>query len=504
MDKDTAIDVALVGAGPVGLFLARELTRHGHRVRLFEQRAQQSEHSKALAIMPRTMEIFELAGTVAPFEVAANRVTAASIVSHQHELGTIPFAPQESHYRYVAMVPQDVTERILLDALLAAGGRVEYETTLVDLERREDGATLVLRGAAGEERCEARYVVGCDGAHSSVRHLLDFPFEGAEYQQTFVLIDAETTGDDRANVMQLCPHELGPIAVFPMSARRRRLVAAVAPDFKGEPTLELANALLAERGPKGLRAESLVWASTFRVQHRQTPSMRIGCVFLAGDASHIHSPFGAQGMNTGLQDAWNLSWKLDYVLKGWGTDTLLESYSLERHAIAKRVIAVTDALTRAMSTPSAIAQAARNVAIPLLTRFEPFRHLFVSNLSELGISLAGSPIVAGAGRRAPDDLVRTTAGEARTYEVLAGRYLVICPAGADALTKAARALATEFSDAVRVCIAASADERDLRLVRPDAYVAFENAGGRGESAIADLRRLLATHLASNPGAATTA
>ncbi|MGD0472069.1 MAG: FAD-dependent monooxygenase [Candidatus Velthaea sp.] len=491
---DQPIDVAVVGAGPVGLFLARELIRRGHAVRLFEKNTHQSEHSKALAIMPRTMEVFELAGVVAPFEAAANRVIAASIVSHKRELGRIPFAPHESRYPYVAMVPQDVTERLLHDALIAAGGRVEYATELVRIDQRNDGATLHLAAAGVESACEARFVVGCDGAHSTVRHLMDVPFAGNEYAQTFLLVDAEISGDQHGDAMQLCPHESGPLAIFPMSVSRRRLIAMVPPDFPNQPTLEQANDLLLRRGPRGLRAEKILWSSTFRIHHRQTPHMQQGRLFIAGDASHIHSPFGAQGMNTGLQDAWNLAWKLDFVLRGWGSDGLLDTYSLERHPIAKSVIFVTDAITRAMSTPNMLAQTARDTFIPLLTRLAPFRRVFVSNLSELGVSIGGSPIVDGPGRRAADAIVRIGGVRKRTYEVLGDRYLLICPAADAAVASAADALARNYGNAVSVCTPGTDDERRVRLVRPDAYVAYDRVLGEGAAAFAAIRRLLRTQV----------
>jgi 2-polyprenyl-6-methoxyphenol hydroxylase-like FAD-dependent oxidoreductase len=490
------LDVAIVGAGPVGLFLARELIRNGHSIRLFEKNAHQSEHSKALAIMPRTMEVFELAGIVAPFEATANRVIAASIVSHGRELGRIPFAPRESRYQYVAMVPQDVTERLLYDALLAAGGSVEYLTELTGIDQHGDSATLHVSKGGADGSCEARYVVGCDGAHSTIRHLMNVPFAGKEYAQTFLLVDAEMSGGDGGDAMQLCPHQAGPVAIFPMSATRRRLIAMVAADFPNEATLEQTNDILRKRGPRGLRADKILWSSTFRIHHRQTPQMQQGRLFLAGDASHIHSPFGAQGMNTGLQDAWNLAWKLNFVLRSWGRDTLLETYSLERHPVAKGVIVVTDAITRVMGTASVPAQIARDVLIPLVSRLPAFRRVFVSNLSELGVSIGGSPIVDGAGRRAPDASIRVDGADARTYEMLAGRYMLIHPAGDPALTTTFGALAREFGGAVRVCSADAGSKRRVRLVRPDAYVAYDRPLGDSERQCADIRRVLKTHLRS--------
>src|SRR5262249_12106774 len=152
-----------------------------------------------------------------------------------------------------------------------------------------------------------------------------------------------------------------------------------------------------QRGPRGIEAQSLHWSSYFRIHHRNVEQMRVGRIFLAGDAAHIHSPFGGQGMNTGLQDVWNLAWKLDLVLNGLGNEQLLDSYCSERLPVIKEVIETTDFLTKAMGTPNKFAQALRNHVIPIVSRLPPFRHAFVQRLSELAIAYPGSPIVEGPG-----------------------------------------------------------------------------------------------------------
>ena len=172
---------------------------------------------------------------------------------------------------------------------------------------------------------------------------LKIPFEGGEYHQAFLLADVETNTDVPADEMQLCPSELGPLAIFPMSSIRRRIVATIDRQEGTAPSLDLVQRILAERAPIGLEARSLRWSSYFRIHHRVAIDLRKGRMFIAGDAAHIHSPFGGQGMNTGLQDVWNLVWKLDLTLRGHGErQELLESYSAERRPVIKQVIETTD------------------------------------------------------------------------------------------------------------------------------------------------------------------
>jgi 2-polyprenyl-6-methoxyphenol hydroxylase-like FAD-dependent oxidoreductase len=303
-----------VGAGPVGLFLANECARRSLSWRIVEQNAGQSQYSKALAVMPRTLEILDMAGVVEPFLTAANRTT---------NVAKLIFAPAQSPYPFIAMVPQNVTEALLVEELRRKGGAVEYETTLVSAVQTEDGVVASLERCGERFSVNARYVVGCDGAHSTVRKLLGLPFEGAEYDASFMLADVETNAALARDEMQLCSHEEGPLAIFPMSSTRRRIVATVKHANGTAPSLDLVRAILAKRGPEGIEAHALNWSSYFRVHHRHVARLQAGRIFVAGDAAHIHSPFGGQGMNTGLHDAWNLAWKLDLTLRGHARAALI-------------------------------------------------------------------------------------------------------------------------------------------------------------------------------------
>ena len=470
IDTGTDTDVLIVGAGPVGLFFANECARRGLRWRLVEEHSTQSEHSKALAIFPRTLEVFDMAGVVAPFLEKANLVTKVSVVTHEHTLAQMQFAPEESTYRFVAMVPQNVTEELLVDELRRKGGDVEYETKFVSAEELSDGgglsATLDHNGKTIKVR--ASFVVGCDGAHSAVRHLLNIPFEGGEYADSFLLADVETNESLPADELQLCPSELGPVAIFPMSAVRRRVVATVAQTEGDAPSLDLVRKVVAERAPKGIEVRSLNWSTYFRIHHRYVSRLRVGRYFIAGDAAHIHSPFGGQGMNTGLQDVWNLVWKLDLFLRGHGNEELLDSYSAERLPVIKNLIEMTDFLTKALGTPSKLAQALRNTVIPMVSRLAPFQHAFVQRLSELGIAYKGSPIIEGPGKRYFDDSLRGGDG-------IRSRFLLMFDNAADSSSQeAAKQLVTSFDDIVELRLTHC---KGVMLVRPDGYVAYSAGGG---------------------------
>ena len=458
-------DVLIVGAGPVGLFLANECARRNMRWRLIEERSSQSEHSKALAIFPRTLEIFDMAGIVAPFLEKANRVTKVTVMIRDHRLAHMTFEPDESPYPFVAMVPQDVTERLLLEQLRRKGGDVEYEAKFILAEQDDQHVDVTIENKGKSTQVRAAVVVGCDGAHSAVRHQLNLPFEGAEYQGSFLLADVETNDALPADEMQLCPSEFGPVAIFPMSPTRRRVVATVENTEGDVPSLDLVRKVLAQRAPGAIEARALHWSSYFRIHHRQVARLRQARMFIAGDAAHIHSPFGGQGMNTGLHDVWNLVWKLDLFLKGCGNEELLDSYGSERLPVIRNVIETTDLLTKVMGTPNKFAQAVRNTVIPMVSRLSPFQHAFVQRLSELGVAYRGSPIVEGPGQRYFDDSMRGGEGIRSHFLLILG--IETEPSAKDA----ARQLAESFSDLVELRFA---HDQGLMLVRPDGYIAYSS------------------------------
>jgi 2-polyprenyl-6-methoxyphenol hydroxylase-like FAD-dependent oxidoreductase len=477
----TDTDVLIVGAGPVGLFLANECARRGLRWRLVETRASQSEHSKALAIFPRTLEILDMAGVVDPFLEKANRVTSVAVMTHERTLAHMPFTPAETPYPFVAMVPQNITESLLAKQLQDKGCVIEYETTFVSATQHDDYVSVTLDTKGRPSSLTAAFVVGCDGAHSAVRHLLNLPFAGAAYDDSFILADIESNETLPANQLQLCPSELGPVAIFPMSATRRRIVASIKNPEGDVPSLEVVQKILAERAPVGFEARALHWSTYFHIHHRQVAQLRVARIFIAGDAAHIHSPFGGQGMNTGLHDIWNLIWKLDLVLHGHGNEQLLDSYDTERLPVIKQVIATTHLLTRALGTPSKLAQLLRDAVIPMVSRLAPFQHAFVQRLSELGVAYHDSPIVEGPGERYFDDSLRGGDG-------IRSRFILVLSNDVESsTTEVAMQLVRSFADIVELRMA---QRQGVTLVRPDGYIAYAAHNADRIAALATVRLLL--------------
>jgi FAD binding domain-containing protein len=266
-----------------------------------------------------------------------------------------------------------------------------------------------------------------------------------------------------------------------MSAVRRRIVATIDHPQADTPSLDLVRKILAQRAPGGIEARALHWSSYFRIHHRNVSKLRIERIFIAGDAAHIHSPFGGQGMNTGLHDVWNLVWKLDFFLHGHGNERLLDSYSAERLPVIKHVIETTHLLTKVMGTPNKFAQALRNTVIPMVSRLAPFQHAFVQTLSELGIAYRGSPIVEGPGKRYFDDSLRGGNG-------ITSRFLLVIGDDEEVSARqAAKQLCECFSDIVEL---RPSRHPGITLVRPDGYIAYSADSGDRVARLASVRSLL--------------
>lgn len=511
-----SMPLLIVGAGPVGLTMGCELARHGVAFRIVDQAPERSKTSKALAIFPRTIEVFETMGVVDTFLREGHRLFGLQIQNREERLAQIDFASIASPYPFVLSLPQAETERILIDRLQSLGIEVERNVTLTGLAHTPSAVSASLRHGDGhDEVVETPWLLGCDGAHSGTRHALELPFEGAQYRESFVLADVRVDSPLSRKQAHLFFSSEGLFAIFPLGRERARIIVAVNPagreQAQPDVTLEEIQGYARERGPAGLQVSEPVWMSRFNISHRKVQSFRKLRIFLAGDSAHIHSPAGGQGMNTGIQDSFNLAWKLALVVQGRAPVELLSSYNNEREPIAKSVLNLTDRITRFATVRNPVAQSVRNFLLPVVGQLEFVQDNIADRMTELAVNYRRSAIVEHhgggalrAGDRAPDcDLRAGDQQSQRLVELFRDtRHVLLIFLGADARrwqeeNVQIRALGEAFAEVICSYSLARGRGGDadgisnlledvtgaahlsyglpnggLMLVRPDGYIAF--------------------------------
>jgi 2-polyprenyl-6-methoxyphenol hydroxylase-like FAD-dependent oxidoreductase len=335
-------DVLVIGAGPTGLTLAAALAARGTAVTVLDRLAEGANTSRAAVVHARTLEVLERVGVADRLVACGVRAPRFTIRDRDRVLVPVEFGGLPTKYPFALMVSQAVTESVLLGRLEELGGRVMRPRSVVDVVQDPEGVTAVLEGG---ERIRARYLVGADGMHSVVRERAGIGFSGGSYADAFVLADVRLSGGASDTEVVLYFSPAGMVVVAPLPGGAHRIVATVE-DAPEHPTREFVQALLDARGPARERAvvTELSWGSRFRVHHRLADRYRAGRVLLAGDAAHVHSPAGGQGMNTGIQDAAALADALGVVLAG-GADDALDSYADTRRPVAEEVVAFADRLT---------------------------------------------------------------------------------------------------------------------------------------------------------------
>ena len=421
-----AHDVLIVGAGPVGLTLACDLQRRGIRCRVVDGAQHLAQQTKAVGIQARTLELLAKMG-IAGTAIARGLTTSLfSIYSDGKRLIRIDFQEhlRGSPYPYVLMLPQNETEEILTEHAHSLGTSVEWQTELIGLTQVEHGVEAVLRRPDGDEHVQVASLVGCDGAHSTVRHLLGLQFVGTTVEQSFASFavgNVRLTWDLSYEEVFAFLHRGNFIGYFPMANGRHRVVIAYAPDEApaGDVTLDEIRRAIQTCGPAGTRASEPADLTRFHINQRRTEHYQVSRVFLAGDAAHIHSPIGAQGMNTGIQDALNLGWKLALAVKGHASARLLESFALERQRVGEDLLRATDLTTHLALTRNPLLLALRDTLTPALFASLPVAaHRLAESLAEMNVAYPYSPITVDerqhkralrAGDRAPDALVQTGA-----------------------------------------------------------------------------------------------
>jgi 2-polyprenyl-6-methoxyphenol hydroxylase-like FAD-dependent oxidoreductase len=390
--------VLVIGAGPVGLTMAAELARYGVPVRIIDKNAARTDKSKALVVWSRTLELLEQAGAVQPFLANGHQLHAANMYSGSRRIARIDFSSIRSTYAYALMLPQSKTEELLEAHLAGLGVQVERQTEAFGFQQADDGVEVTLHDAKGaSETLRTPWLIGCDGAHSLVRHRLGMEFEGSTLQTDWVLADIHLRGWPVPDAeLAVYWHSDGILAAFPISPGRFRVIADIgtATGTKPpDPDLARIQAIVDRRGPGGVTVLDPLWLSGFRINERKVTAYRKGRVFLVGDAAHVHSPAGGQGMNTGMQDAFNLSWKLAMVIHGNARPkTLLDSYSVERSAVGRKVLEDAGRLTALAMLRNPLAQAVRNTAGSLLLSLPPLREAMARNFSEIDIHYPHSPL----------------------------------------------------------------------------------------------------------------
>ncbi|MFJ9700395.1 FAD-dependent oxidoreductase [Streptomyces fradiae] len=464
-------DVAVVGAGPTGLLLAGDLAAAGLRVTLVERRpADTGTLTRAFGVHARTLEVLDARGVADELAGTGSRLTRLRLFGRAR----LDLAGLRSRFPYLLVTPQYEVERVLRRRAEEAGADFRYETALRSLRQDAEGVTAELDGpGGGTSTLRVRYLVGADGLRSTVRELLGLPFPGAAVIRSMVLADVRFTRepDDQVAVEAadgafafMAPFGDGWYRVMGWDRDRE------APD--GEPVgLQEVRDIVRRAHGTDYGMHDPRWLSRFHSDERQVPAYRTGRVFLAGDAAHVHSPAGGQGMNTGLQDAANLSWKLAAVLRGRAPapEALLDSYHAERHPVGRAVLRSSGGILRLAMADTPARRALRAAVTGLLGAARPVSGRAVGQLTGVGIRYRAArgahPLT---GRRAPDLALE----EGRLYELLRkGMFVLVRPQG-----RAAAAARTPPASAVAGDVLHATWARPGRgttlLVRPDGYIAW--------------------------------
>jgi 2-polyprenyl-6-methoxyphenol hydroxylase-like FAD-dependent oxidoreductase len=386
----TETGVLIAGAGPTGLTLACALVAQGVDIVLLDQAERGGNTSRAAVIHARTLEVLEDLGVSDELCRRGVVVPRFTIRDRDRVLLSVPFGGLPTRYPYTLMLPQNLTEEVLAARLAALGGTVHRRHRLVDLEVGDSGVTATVAGPDGTpHRVRARYAAGCDGMHSVVRARSGIGFSGSRYEESFVLADVRMTWPFPRDEVDLFFSPKGLVVVAPLPESRFRIVATL-DDAPEQPTAADVQDLLDARGPSTApaRVGEVVWSSRFRVHHRVADAFRRGPVFLAGDAAHVHSPAGGQGMNTGIQDAVALGGLLAAVSTGHAGEETLDGYGSSRRPVAAGVVAMTDRMTRAATARNPVVRAVRNTALRVAGRVPAVRRKLAMSLSELSVDEA--------------------------------------------------------------------------------------------------------------------
>jgi 2-polyprenyl-6-methoxyphenol hydroxylase-like FAD-dependent oxidoreductase len=399
------LPILIAGAGPTGLNLALSLVSRNIPFRILSSAAGPGEHSRAMVVQARTLEFYDQLGFARDVVqqgvvVKTAHISGATTSSSAPEFAAFHFddlGSGLSPFPFLLAYPQDDHERFLLSRLQAAGISVEWNTRLTGLRESDNRIYGAIQHHDGrEEEVEAAYICGCDGAHSCVRQSLGLEFPGGTYSQRFYVADVKITrGFDRDGYFHLGEHLLALMLPVRLSGMQR-LIGIVPPELSTREDLTFDDIRHQVEQLLGITVAEVNWFSTYRVHHRVADRFRVGRAFVLGDAAHIHSPAGGQGMNTGIGDAVNLGWKLAQVLQGRAPAALLDSYEPERIAFARSLVSTTDRVFTNVVAPGVVGEFIRRIAAPLTlavaSRINASRHLLFRTISQTRIHYPDSPL----------------------------------------------------------------------------------------------------------------
>jgi 2-polyprenyl-6-methoxyphenol hydroxylase-like FAD-dependent oxidoreductase len=489
----TRCQVLIVGAGPTGLVLALWLTKLGVNVRIIDKTDCPGTTSRALAVQARTLELYRQLDLADEVVARGHKAPAVNLWARGERVARLGFeavGERLTPYSFLEIFPQDEHEKLLIDRLQSLGVVVERQTELIDFTDGPAGVSARLRRADGaEETCEADYLAGCDGARSTVRDAIGAAFPGGTYRQVFYVADVVAAGPSVDGELHVDLDEADFLAVFPLAGEGRARLIGTVRDARADHPEDLTFEGVSAQAIAHMKLEvkTVNWFSTYHVHHRVTEQFRKGRAFLVGDAAHIHSPAGGQGMNTGIGDAINLAWKLAWVVSGRAPDSVLDSYEAERIGFARRLVATTDRAFNLATAEGHAADFIRTRLAPIVAKtalsFETVREFMFRTVSQITLNYRGGPLSVGeAGEvRAGDRLPWTPNVSAQETTALAQMTWQVFVYG-----QASAALATwcaGHSVALQVFehrqdLAAAGVARDaLYLLRPDTYVAVADPGG---------------------------
>jgi 2-polyprenyl-6-methoxyphenol hydroxylase-like FAD-dependent oxidoreductase len=402
-NRDT--DVLIVGAGPTGLVLALWLTRLGVRVKIIDKTSEPGTTSRALAVQARTLEFYGQLGIADLVVQRGRKVDAANLWVAGRRAAHVVFGDMGmglSPFPYPLIFPQDEHERLLIECLAEAGVQIERQTELVSVESTDGRVRAQIRTPNGTaETCTAAYIAGCDGARSTVREAIGVGFPGGTYEHLFYVADVEASGQTLNGELHASFDRTDFLVIFPLKGEGRARLIGTIHDDVGQKREDLSWNDVSKRVIEwiSIDVKCVNWFSTYRVHHRVADHFRKDRAFLLGDAAHIHSPVGGQGMNTGIGDAVNLAWKLAAVLHGRAKASLLDSYEPERIAFARRLVATTDRAFTGVTSSGAIARLMRLRIAPLLAPlifvFRTMRRFMFRTVSQTVVNYRGSNLSEG-------------------------------------------------------------------------------------------------------------